>query len=140
MAGFSLALVATIGAAQSDEERLRKLDGGPKSIDVSRYPAEQQEAYKLFQSKCSSCHALARGINTDMVLPGDWERYVRRMMVKPNSGISNQDGRALFRFMVFDASVRKHDLLHKALAGLPASERPAAVEKVRSINPSFTEP
>ena len=138
-----LAMAAHPAAAQqspAEEARLKKLDAGPKTIDVSRYPPEQQQAYKLFQAKCSTCHAVARGVNTEMVLPADWERYVRRMMYKPNSGISSDEGRTLYRFMVYDASVRKPDLLRKALAGLPAAERPAALEKIRAINPAFTEP
>ena len=94
----AFALAAVISGAQqnpAEEERLKKLDAGPKTIDVSKYPAEQQQAYKLFQTKCSSCHAIARGINTEMVLPGDWERYIKRMMFKPNSGINNDEGKTL---------------------------------------------
>jgi hypothetical protein len=120
-----------------DEERFKKLDAGPKTIDVSKYPADQQQAYKLFQTKCSSCHAVARGINTDMVLPGDWERYVRRMMHKPNSGINDAEGKTLYRFMVYDAAARKPELLRKALATLPPEEKAAAVEKIKAVNPSF---
>lgn len=137
------ALAAAIGQAQqnpAEEERLKKLDAGPKTIDVSRYPAEQQQAYKLFQTKCSSCHAIARGINTEMVLPGDWERYIKRMMFKPNSGISNEEGKTLYRFMVYDASARKGDLLRKGLAALPVPERAAAVEKIKAVNAAFAAP
>ncbi len=135
------ALAASGAAAQqnaAEEARLKALDAGPKTIDVSKYPAEQQQAYKLFQAKCTSCHAAARGINTEMVLPADWERYVKRMMVKPNSGISNEEGRTLYRFMVYDAAARKPDALRKALAALPAGERITAFEKIKAVNPTFT--
>jgi hypothetical protein len=127
-------LAAAISGAQqnpAEEERLKKLDAGPKTIDVSKYPADQQQAYKVFQTKCSSCHAIARGINTEMVLPGDWERY---------SGISNEEGKTLYRFMVYDASARKGDLLRKALGALPAPERAAAVEKIKAVNAAFAAP
>ena len=134
-AGFALAQ-----PNPAEEARLKKLDAGPKTIDVSKYPAEQQQAYKLFQSKCSTCHALARGINTEMVLPGDWERYVKRMMYKPNAGISNDEGRTLYRFVVYDGSVRKADVLRKAMAELSAADRAAAVERVKAVNPAFTAP
>lgn len=139
----AFALAAAISGAQqnpAEEERLKKLDAGPKTIDVSKYPAEQQQAYKLFQTKCSSCHAIARGINTEMVLPGDWERYIKRMMFKPNSGISNDEGKTLYRFMVYDASGRKSDLLRKGLAALPAPERAAALEKIKAVNAAFAAP
>ena len=139
----AFALAAATGGAQqnpAEEARLKKLDAGPKTIDVSKYPAERQQAYKLFQTKCSTCHAIARGINTEMVLPAEWERYVKRMMVKPNSGISSEEGKTLYRFMVYDAAARKPDLLRKALGALPAPERTAAVEKIKAINGGFSAP
>ena len=137
----ALVLASIAGSAAQktsvDEARLKKLDSGPATIDVSSYPPEQQKAYKLFQPKCSSCHVLARGVNTEMVLPGDWERYIKRMMYKPNSGISSADARTLFRFLVYDASVRKVDLLRKALAASAPTDRDAAVAKIKEVNPGF---
>ena len=141
----SVALLAVAGRASAqlspaDEERLKKLDAGPKTIDVSKYPADQQKAYKLFSEKCSSCHGIARGVNTDMVLPGEWERYVKRMMFKPNSGITSEEGKTLFRFLVYDAAARKADLVRKKLGELPPAERTAAADKIKTINPGFTTP
>ena len=138
-----VALTAITSLAQqnpAEDARLKKLDDGPKTIDVSQYPADQQKAYKLFQTKCSQCHAIARGINTEMVIPADWERYIKRMMYKPNSGISSTEARTLFRFLIYDASVRKVDLLRKALAALPAADRSAAVTRVKEINSGFVAP
>jgi hypothetical protein len=140
---FFIALTAAVSHAQqspADEARLKKLDEGPKTIDVAQYPADQQKAYKLFQAKCVTCHVLARGINTEMVVPADWERYIKRMMYKPNAGISSNDGRTLFRFLIYDASVRKADALRKALAGLPAADRAAAIARVKEVNPGFVAP
>ncbi len=136
-------LMAATSLAQqnsADEARLAKLDAGPKTIDVSQYPADQQKAYKLFQTKCSSCHVIARGLNSDMVVPADWERYIKRMMYKPNSGISSNEARILFRFIVYDASVRKADLLRRGLVGLPAADRSAAVARVKEVNAGFVAP
>ena len=138
-----VALTAAVSIAQqnpADEARLKKLDAGPKTIDVAQYPAEQQKAYKLFEAKCVTCHTLARGVNTEMVIPADWERYIKRMMYKPNSGISSNEARTLFRFLIYDASVRKADLLRKALAGLPAADRTAALARVKEVNPGFVAP
>lgn len=142
VAATALMLVTIVSFAQqnpAEEARLKQLDAGPATIDVSKYPPEQQQAYKLFQTKCSHCHPIARGINTEMVLPGDWERYIKRMMHKPDSGISDPEARTVFRFLVYDASVRKADQLHKALASLPPAERTAAVARIKEINPAFTE-
>lgn len=139
-----VAITAGASTAQpqnpADEAHLKKLDAGPKTIDVSQYPAEQQQGYKVFQTKCSSCHVVARGISSEMVVPADWERYVKRMMYKPNSGISSDEGRTLFRFLTYDASVRKADLLRKALVALPAPDRAAAIERIKAVNPAFVAP
>ena len=81
-------------------------DKGPDKIDVSAYPAPTQAAYKLFSSKCSKCHTIARPINT-MMKRDEWERYVKRMMHKPNSGISDNQGKDIFEFLVYDQTNRK---------------------------------
>jgi len=81
-------------------------DKGPDKIDVSAYPAPMQTAYKLFSTKCSKCHTIARPINT-MMKRDEWERYVKRMMHKPNSGINDNQGKQIFDFVVYDQTERK---------------------------------
>lgn len=81
-------------------------DKGPDKIDVAGYPAEMQSSYKLFSSKCSKCHTIARPLNTTMTRD-EWERYVKRMMHKPNSGISDKQGKEIFDFLVYDQTNRK---------------------------------
>lgn len=44
-------------------------DLGPKEVDVSGYPAEMQEGYKLLLEKCSKCHAVHRPLNAQYVQP-----------------------------------------------------------------------
>jgi len=81
-------------------------DKGPDKIDVSAYPAPVQSAYKLFSRKCSKCHTLARPINTTMKWD-EWERYVKRMLHKPSSGISDYQGMEIFEFLIYDQTNRK---------------------------------
>jgi hypothetical protein len=81
-------------------------DKGPDKIDVSAYPPPMQTAYKLFTAKCSKCHTIARPINT-MMTRAEWERYVKRMMHKPNSGITDKQGKDIFEFVVYDEVNRK---------------------------------
>ncbi len=81
-------------------------DKGPSTINVSSYPPAQQKAYKLFREKCSKCHTIARPINTMMTTAG-WEMYVKRMMHKPDSGISNSQGKEIFEFLAYDQKTRK---------------------------------
>lgn len=103
-------ILAAAGAAailaQSGDKIALPQDKGPDKIDVSAYPAEMQAAYKLFASKCSKCHTIARPINT-MMTRAEWERYVKRMMHKPNSGISDKQGKEIFDFVVYDQVNRK---------------------------------
>ncbi len=103
-------ILAAAGAAailaQSGDKIALPQDKGPDKIDVSGYPPQMQAAYKLFASKCSKCHTIARPINTMMTRP-EWERYVKRMMHKPNSGISDKQGKEIFDFLVYDQVNRK---------------------------------
>ena len=104
---FAIAAIAAAAplSAQSSNVTLPQ-DKGPASVNVASYPPEQQKAYKLFSDKCSKCHTLARPINTTMADP-DWARYVKRMMHKPNSGISDSQGKLIYDFLAYDQETRK---------------------------------
>lgn len=102
---FGLAVLAWLLVAQTADVVLPQ-DNGPETIDVSKYPAEIQKTYGLFRTKCSKCHTIARPINTTMSR-AEWERYVKRMMHKPNSGISSGDGKKIFDFLIYDQQTRK---------------------------------
>lgn len=118
IAGLLLAAGAASARAQapSSEERLASFDSGPKTIDVSSYPAEMQENYKVFAARCTKCHTLARPINSDYALPEEWSRYVKRMMRKPGSGISPKDGKKIYEFLAYDSSIRKKELIEEKAA------------------------
>ncbi len=105
-----------LAQAPSSEERLEGFDSGPKTIDISSYPAEMKESYKVFAARCSKCHTLARPINSDYALPDEWSRYVKRMMRKPGSGISPKEGKKIYQFLAYDSSIRKKDLIAKKKA------------------------
>ena len=99
-------MLAPLALAAQTSNVVLPQDKGPEKIDVSAYPAPQQAAYKVFSTKCSKCHTIARPINT-MMKRDEWERYVKRMMHKPNSGISDAQGKQIFDFLVFDETERK---------------------------------
>lgn len=112
------AAVAPISLAAQTSNVTLPQDKGPATINVSQYPAEQQKQYKLFSDKCAKCHTLARPINTTMTDP-EWARYVKRMMHKPNSGISEVQGKAIYEFLSFDQKQRKDKnpaAFHKSLS------------------------
>lgn len=100
-----MAVMPLLLAAQTSNVVLPQ-DKGPDKIDVAAYPAPMQAAYKVFSNKCSKCHTIARPINT-LMKRDEWERYVKRMMHKPNSGISDKQGKEIFEFLVYDQTERK---------------------------------
>jgi len=107
--------------AQDKEEpldpRILKYDKGPARIDVSKYPADMQNKYKVFAKKCSSCHTIARPINCEFALDDEWERYIKRMMRKAGpSLISADEGKQIFEFLSYDSKLRKKTLYDKKLA------------------------
>lgn len=107
-------------------------DLGPAEIDVSGYPKEMRQSYKIFAFKCAACHTIARPINSQFLElteeeikkakaddpalfkddkiakpePGIWNRYVKRMMSKPGCPVG-KDGKAIWEFLVFDSKARK---------------------------------
>lgn len=108
-------MVASAVAQEQLDPRIAAYDKGPATIDVSRYPADMQARYKTFASRCTKCHTLARAINSDFALDDEWERYVKRMMRKPGSGISSADAKEIFAFLAFDSKTRKKTLYEKKL-------------------------
>jgi cytochrome c5 len=99
-------LLAPLSLVSQTSNVVLPQDKGPDKIDVSAYPAPEQAAYKVFTAKCSKCHTIARPMNT-MMKRDEWERYVKRMMHKPNSGISDSQGKQIFEFLAYDQIERK---------------------------------
>ncbi len=149
-----LALAAAAFAAGKLTEREKAArfpyDLGPDTIDVSRYPKEQQEAYALFAVKCSQCHTLARPINSPLSTRQDWQRFVERMHAKihasSKSPLTESDEARIVDFLVFDSKIRKLDdrksfldrsALLKAAFRRVQAERPAALtaEDQKKIKP-----
>lgn len=105
IAAYSVFFAPMLTLAQTSNVTLPQ-DKGPDKVNVSSYPADQQKNYKLFTDKCSKCHTIARPINTSMT-KAEWERYVKRMMHKPNSGIGDGQGKAIYEFLAYDQDNRK---------------------------------
>ncbi|MCZ6680398.1 MAG: hypothetical protein O7E52_24470 [Candidatus Poribacteria bacterium] len=83
-------------------------DKGPNFIDVSSYPPQMQEYYKIFEQKCSRCHTLARPINSKFA-GEDWRKYVYKMMRKPGSGLTPKTAEQIIELLVYDSQVRKKE-------------------------------
>jgi cytochrome c5 len=123
-----------------DEEtkaRIAKFEQGPATIDVSKYPPGIQENYEVFSTKCTQCHKLSRPINSEYALPAEWERYIKRMMHKPGSGINKDEAKKIFDFLVYDSVVRKKALYDEKLAKALPDEKKAAEDKVKEIREKY---
>ena len=117
LGGFMAAglLVASAQTQEPLDPRIAAYDKGPATIDVSKYPPAMQADYKVFTARCSKCHTVARAINSEFALDEEWERYVKRMMRKPGSGITAADGKQIFEFLAYDSKLRKKALYERKL-------------------------
>jgi hypothetical protein len=110
---------------------------GQSAIDVSKYPQGIRTNYQLFSQECSHCHRLSRPINSQLALPDEWSRCIRRMMNKPGSGIGPGDGKRIYEFLVYDSSVRKQAVLDEKLAKATPAEKAAALAKIKEIRDKY---
>ena len=117
--------------------RVERFEKGAASVDISKYPQGIQENYEVFAAKCAQCHKLSRPINSDYALPAEWERYVKRMMHKPGSGIGSSEGKKIFDFLTYDSSVRKKALVDEKLAKSTPEEKAAAEKKIAEIRAKY---
>lgn len=142
--GLALGLCTAYPAHAADENldaatkaRVERFEKGPATIDVSKYPQGIQENYEVFSKKCSQCHKLSRPINSDYALPDEWSRYIKRMMYKPGSGISSSEGKKIFEFLVYDASIRKKSMIEEKLAKATPAEKTAAETKTKEVHDKY---
>jgi hypothetical protein len=133
-------VVVAFAADQLDAEtkaRVERFEKGPATVDVSKYPQGIQDNYQVFAEKCTQCHKLSRPINSDYALPAEWERYVKRMMHKPGSGIGSSEGKKIFDFLVYDSSVRRKAMVDEKLGKATPEEKTAAEKKIAEVRAKY---
>jgi len=106
-------------------------DKGSDKIDVSGYPPEMQKRYRLFATKCSKCHTAARAINTTMPKEA-WSQSIKRMLDKPSSSLSVEQGRQILEFMMYDEKERKAKNPGAFYGPASAESMRAATKEVKS--------
>ena len=134
-AGLGRAIAQELDA--ETKARVERFEKGPATIDVSKYPDAIKEYYELFSHKCSQCHKLSRPINSDYALPDEWSRYIKRMMYKPGSNISAAEGKKIYEFLVYDASLRKKTMVDDKLAKATPAEKVAAETKIKELHDKY---
>ena len=123
---------------EATKARIAKAEQGPATIDVSKYPQRIQDIYTdIFSQKCMQCHRLSRPINSDYALPSEWESYVKLMMHKPGSGITNGDARKIIDFLIYDSSVRKKAIVDDKLSKATPEDKAAAQARIKSVHDKY---
>jgi hypothetical protein len=120
--------------------RVERFEKGAATVDVLKYPDGIKDNYQVFSEKCSQCHKLSRPINSDYALPDEWERYIKRMMHKPGSGINKDEAKRIFDFLVYDSAVRKKAVVDEKLAKATPEEKTAAEAKIKEIRDKYAKP
>lgn len=103
MSALALVAAAALQLTSAQDAGADARDGGPDRIDVSTYPAEQKARYELFRQKCSKCHSAARAVNSRFS-PVEWKRYIKRMVRRPNAGVTDDQADEIFEFLKFYSS------------------------------------
>jgi hypothetical protein len=91
---LTLLVACSLGCAGNEARR------GDR-VDVSGYPEEIRDAYRVFEFRCSRCHTLARPLNARIDDPQHWVRYVRRMRRQSGSGIDEKNGETILKFLLY---------------------------------------
>jgi hypothetical protein len=137
--GTGVILAADDEVDAATKAKIAKFDKGPATIDVSAYPGGIQKDYAVFREKCTLCHTLARPINSDFALPDEWSRYIKRMMHKPGSMISNAQAKKIYDFLAYDSSVRKKALFDEKLAAATPADKAEAEAKVNELLQAYAQ-
>ncbi len=102
LAAILAGLALTAVAAEPEQAPPDPRDSGPDKIDVAGYPPEQQKRYPVFEKKCNKCHPVARAINSRFNA-SEWKRYMKRMIRRPNAGVTDEQADEIYEFLKFYA-------------------------------------
>jgi len=119
--------------------QLRVTGEGPRQRLVrEQFPQEYRARYDIFAVRCTRCHAMARPIAalTTGITPvsgGRFEtdgiqRYVVRMMRKPNSGVDRADAREILLFLRYARGIARGEISAQGRSQTPAPRRSRRTE------------
>jgi hypothetical protein len=61
-------------------------------------PYDEAARYQLVREKCVRCHGFDRAVNTRLT-PADWKRHMKKMSLRPNTAISEEQASAILEFL-----------------------------------------
>jgi len=121
----ALLAIATSAVAQfgNHEEEVK--------VDVSSYPVDIQNGYKVFATKCSECHSLTSSLKQSRSSEG-WTEEVHRMQAMASSHINNSEADLITKFLVYDEAHRKAAARETASAAAGSSPADAGKQAFES--------
>jgi hypothetical protein len=102
MLARALGLAAALALLAGEKADWDPRDDGPDKLDVSEFPVEQQRNYEVAAVKCAKCHPLSRTVNSHFSA-GEWKRYMKKMIRRPNSGVNEEQAAKIYEFLKFKA-------------------------------------
>ena len=102
-AGLAVFVAVIALACSGGQMQLRSED-----VDTTTMPPDVLASYRVFQRRCSKCHALARVYDSGIIDDDFWVRYVARMRRQPGSGITKNDEAVVLHYLYY-YSAQKRD-------------------------------
>jgi hypothetical protein len=75
-------------------------------VDLAVFTPEQRERYLLAREKCARCHGFARAVSSRLTV-ARWKRHLKKMAVRPNTAISDEQAQAILEFLKSYASSQR---------------------------------
>lgn len=98
MVGLLLLVVGLLGTMQAQFGGFFNGNKKDKPIDVSSYPANTQQEYKVFKYKCSECHTTARALGRTQT-PDLAKFWVLQMQAMPAADITDKQAAQIISFI-----------------------------------------
>jgi hypothetical protein len=64
--------------------------------EAAAFTAEERS--RLVREKCTRCHGFDRAVNTRLT-PADWKRHLKKMSLRPNTAVSDEQASAILDFL-----------------------------------------
>ena len=93
-----LLLISLVGTAHAQFGGFFNGNKKDKPIDVSSYPANIQQGYKVFKYACSECHTMARGLRTTQT-PAMASYWVLQMQALPAADFNDKQVTEIIDFI-----------------------------------------
>lgn len=98
--------------------------GKASKIDVSGYPADIQNDYKVYTTRCATCHELGGATRKLKVAPAQQEFWVRKMRSMPSVNVKEQDAKRILAFLSYDNLIVRRARKLKMRQLIPKTQHP----------------